>query len=294
MRRARLTLLLLFVACFTMAVSLQPRLEARNNRPDERGNTLALLLGDGRQMIADRLLGKADAYFHNGKYPSIFEQNAAPEENHMAAAAAGQEDHDEHEAATPAHDWIEAFGRHFIPDKHVHLEGGKEREILPWLQMSIELNPQDLQTYLTAAYFLGDRLGKVDEAEELLRDGLKINPKSPDLLYVLGHLEFEERHNLARARSIWLVALRRWHDVEDPKPEKTETGEGQRNLFLLEEILGGLVKVETAAGNLDKALDYLKLLKANSPDPEGVQKQIDELQAKLNAGAGQTNQPAGR
>jgi|SRR5882724_1689356 len=292
MRRARLALLLLLVICFTLAVCLQPRLAARDAAGQDSENTLALLLGDGRQMMADRLLGKADAYFHSGKYPSIFEQNAAPEENHMAAAASGHEDHDEdhdeHEALPPAHDWIEAFGRHFIPTKHVHLEGGNEREMLPWLRLSIELDPKEIQTYLTTAYFLGDRLGKWDEAEQLLREGLKANPNSPNLLNALAHAEFESRHDLARARNIWSIALHRWHDVEEPKPEKTETGEGQRNMFLLEEILGGLVKVELAAGHLDKALEYMKILKANAAHPEGVQRQIDALQAKINAGAGQT------
>ena len=294
MWRARLTLLLLLVTAFTLAVFLQPRLDARDASQKQSENMLGVLLGDGRQMIADRLLGKADAYFHNGKYPSIFELNAQKEENHMVATASGHEDHDEdeHEAPPAAHDWIEAFGQNFMPNKHVHLEGGNEREMLPWLQMSIELDPHEVQTYLTAAYFLGDRLGKVDEAEKLLRQGLKANPNSPDLLNALAHLEFDERHDLNRAHFIWMAALRRWTEVEAPKPEKTETGEGQRNKFLLEEILGGLVKVDLAAGQLDNALEDLKLLKANATDPAGVQKRIDELQAKINAGAGQTNPPS--
>jgi hypothetical protein len=60
---------------------------------------------------------------------------------------------------------------------------------------------------------------------------------------------------------------------------------------LLEEILGGLVTEEMAAGHLDKTLEYMRLLKQNAADPDAIQKQIDELQAKINSGAGQTNQP---
>ena len=49
-----------------------------------------------------------------------------------------------------------------------------------------------------------------------------------------------------------------------------------------------------SAGHLDQALEYMKTLKANAANPQGVQKRMDELQAKINAGAGRTNAPAGR
>src|SRR4051812_23223859 len=207
MLRARLILVLLLVLCFSLATYLQGRQAAREAAHSESGSALALLMGDGREMVADRLLAKADAYFHRGKYPSIFELNAQKEENHMAAEAdehghPGEGDHDEHEGPTPPHDWIEAFGRHFTPNKHVHLEGGNEREMLPWLQMSAQLDPKNLQTYLTGAYFLRERLGKVDDAEEFLRQGLRTNPNSPDLLYELGRIYLESRKDLPRAKNI--------------------------------------------------------------------------------------------
>jgi len=41
--------------------------------------------------------------------------------------------------------------------------------MLPWLKLSAELDPQRADTYVVAAYWLRERLGKVDEAENFLR-----------------------------------------------------------------------------------------------------------------------------
>jgi tetratricopeptide (TPR) repeat protein len=288
MLRARLILILLLVICFSLAACLQPRQASRDVSQGESGSVLALLAGDGRQMIAARFFAKADAYFHRGKYPSIFEQNAQPEENHMAGEASHEEheDHDEHDAGPAARDWIEAFGRHFVPNEHVHLEGGNEREMLPWLRLSASLDPHQIEIYVVTAYWLRERLGKVDEAEQFLREGLKENPNSPDLLYELGRIYYENRKDLSRARNLWLAALRRWHEVEEPKPEKTETGEGQRNIFLLERILDGLSRLEIDSGNLDKAVEYLNQLKPVSPFPDAIQRRIDEIQKNPSSARG--------
>jgi tetratricopeptide (TPR) repeat protein len=183
-------------------------------------------------------------------------------------------------------DWIDAFRRHFIPTKHTHLQGASVREILPWMKLSADLDPHRVQTYVVTAYWLRGRLGQSKEAEEFLRQGLKANPHSPELLYNLGEIYLEDRKDLPRAKNLFLAALRCWHEVEEPKPIKTETGEGERNSFLLEQILGGLVEDELVANDLNQALIYMKQLKANASDPAGVQQQIDKLQARINAHGG--------
>ena len=57
--------------------------------------------------------------------------------------------------------------------EHTHLEGGNEREILPWLRLSAELDPQRVETYTVAAYWLR-AVGKMVEAEHFLREGLRV------------------------------------------------------------------------------------------------------------------------
>lgn len=288
MTRAKLILGLLFALGFSFATYLQPRQPAPPSSAEQSGNVLALLLGDVRKMFAQQMFAKADAYFHRGNYPSIFDLAPRPEENHMA----GESEHDEHcdldhdhahdhhhdhdaesaGAPPPANDWIEAFGRHFYPTVHVHLKDGEEREMLPWLRIASELDPQKIETYVVTAYWLRSRLDKVDEAEQFIRAGLRANPNSPELLYELGRLFYESRKDFNRARNVWVFALRRWQEVETSKPEPDKV--------LLAQIVGGLARVENQDGHFSEAIRYLRLLKEHSPSPEEIQKQIDQITAQ--------------
>ena len=275
MLRGKLILVLLVVLSFCLATCLQPRQPALAHDSQTSGNVLALLLGDARKMFAQQMFAKADAYFHRGNYPSIFDLTQHHEENHMAGEsrnADGNHDEDHEDAPAPANDWIESFGRHFYPTVHVHLKDGEEREMLPWLRIASELDPQSIETYVVTAYWLRDRLHKVDEAEQILRTGLDANPNSPELLYELGRLFYENRKDLDRARNVWIFALRRWHEVEEAKPTPDKV--------LLAQLLGGLARIESQDGQFPAAIGYLKQLKEISPSPEQIQKQIDQLAAK--------------
>jgi tetratricopeptide (TPR) repeat protein len=288
MWRGRLILILLLVICFSLAAWLQPRYDELSKKDETSGSMLGTLLGDGRQMVADYFYVQADVYFHSGYYPSVFDQARKQEEadSDVSHPEEGNGQEEKGFMGEPL-DWIDRFSRHFKPSRHTHLHGETVQEMLPWMKLSAELDPQRVQTYVVSAYWLRAGLGKSAEAEDFIRDGLRANPRSPDLLFVLGQIYLEDRKDFPRAKNLFLAALRCWHETEDPKPEKSDTGEA-RDYLLLERILGGLIKDEMAAGHPDKALEYMKTLKANAAHPEGVQKQIDALQAKINAGAGQT------
>ncbi len=300
MWRARLILILLFVSCFSLAAWLEPRHFEKLNNDEPAPSVLASLLGDGRKMVADYFAVQADVYFHSGYYPSIFDQARAQEEQESDISHP-EEDHDHeghaHEEEKgfmgEPRDWIDRFSRNFRPSRHTHLHGDTVREMLPWLKLSAELDPHRIQTYLITAYWLRSGLGKTNEAEDFIRDGLKANPHSPDLQYALGKIYLEDRKDYVRAKNMFLAALREWHQRDDSKPDVAQNGGESRDYLLLESILGGLVKEEMDTGRLDEALKYLKILKANAADPAGVQKRIDDLQAKIDAGAGQANPPAG-
>jgi tetratricopeptide (TPR) repeat protein len=295
MWRARLLLILLVVICFTTAISLQQRYSEIFAKDGPSESPLASLLGDGRQLVADYFYVQADVYFHSGYYPSVFDQARAQEEQDSDISHPEEGDAKEEKGfmGEPL-DWIERFSRHFQPSRHSHLAGETVQEMLPWMKLSAELDPHRIQTYLVTAYWLRARLGKSADAEDFIRDGLRANPNSPDLLYTLAQIYLDDRKDYPRAKNLYLAALRSWHERDDPKPEKSENGSEARNYLLLEGILGGLIQEETDAGHLDKALEYMKTLKQNATDPAGVQKRIDELQEKINAGAGRTNSPPGK
>ena len=76
------------------------------------------------------------------------------------------------------------------------------REILPWLKLSAEMDPKRIDTYVTASYWLRTRLDKPDEAEQFLREGLRANPDSYEILLELGRVYFYNKNNSRVARNI--------------------------------------------------------------------------------------------
>ena len=272
-----LILLVLLAACFSLATLLQERAAGWSKR-GQSDNILKVLLGDGRRLFANHFFVQADVSFHGGYYPSLFDQANRPKDTSHLTAKEGEPAAEEHEKQMnflgPPRDWIERFGRHFIITAHTHLEGNKEREILPWLKLSAELDPQKVETYTVAAFWLRN-MGKVKEAERFLREGFLNNPDSYEILLELGRLYYENNHDPARARKIWDLALRRWSEQAAANKDP--------DLLTLDQIAGNLARLEEAEGNFARAIQLLELCKKASPHPEALQKQIDELKRKLAA-----------
>lgn len=183
---------------------------------------------------------------------------------------------DEHvKAMTPpaAQNWLEGFIRRFRITEHSHLAEGDEREILPWLKLAIELDPQGIETYTSTAYWLRKRLGRAEQAEKILREGIRNNPTSYELLFEMGRLYQDEHHDLERARNIWRYALRCWLE-QSPEAREDSRIAGSK-------IASYLGELEKQAGQLPQAIAYFELASKYSPQPEGLLKKIAELRAKL-------------
>src|SRR5215472_1109367 len=255
-----LLLLLLVSAVFCSATLLQPQVTRWSSRRDS-DNVLKVLFGEGRRLFANHFFVKADVYFHSGYYPSIFDQTQAPKNSRHMTSQEGSPEEEEHERQMnflgKPKDPFEAFGRHFMITEHTHLAGGNEREILPWLRLSAELDPQRIDTYTVSAYWLRARLGKVQEAETFLREGLRNNPDSYEILFELGSLYRENYHDNVRARNVWDLALRKW----------TEQSNAQKSPepFELEKIAVNLARLEEDEGNLERAVGLLGIAQKVSP-----------------------------
>ena len=284
-----LILALLLTLAFGLAAHLGPRVEARLAANGEsEDDPMKRWLGDSRRLFANSFYVKADAYFHSGYYPTIYDNNAPFKTAHMAedsGAAKSQNTGDENNFLGKPHDWIERVNRSMFPSHHTHLdEGGVDgngaaevKEILPWLKISEDLDSHRIETYLVAAYWLRVRMHMIKEAEEFLRDGLRANPGNPAILYELGQLYLEGRKNPNQARNIYLAALTSWNLENAVKAEKDQ------DKFELDHIASALAKLEEQEHNVPKAIEYLKLLKTVSPSPDAIQKKIDELEQKAAA-----------
>ncbi len=79
------------------------------------------------------------------------------------------------------------------------------------------------QTYTVTAYWLRQRMNKVDEADAVLHEGLRNNPGSYDILFELGRLYDESYHDTNRARNVWeLAASANGTRQLDPETQKRQ------------------------------------------------------------------------
>jgi tetratricopeptide (TPR) repeat protein len=301
MNRTRLSFLFLAVLCASVATGLEPWFQSWAGNRAQSANLLQVALGDGRKLFARHFFLKGDAYFHNGYYPTIFDETRGFENAHLTEQAGHREMKEGEEETSflgEPRDWIDAFNRHFYPSRHSHLgespsgppnqEGldgnqdhrpkgagapsGLQREILPWLRLAADLDPQRVGTFVVGAYWLRRELHKPHEAEAFLREGLRANPGNHELLFEMGRIYFEEKKDLERARDFWELALRGW--------EAKERGKEDANTFLYAQILGNLGRLEEEEGNYRQATVYLEKLKTVSPNAGHIQAWIDELRKK--------------
>ncbi|HTG43166.1 MAG TPA: hypothetical protein VK633_01420, partial [Verrucomicrobiae bacterium] len=125
MQRPLLIAVLLFICCFSLAVTIEPELAYSQSYLRHEKSPMEVILGDARRLFAGHFFIKADVYFHNGYYPSIFDQKTGERDAHMATdTGAVEEKHSEHEGdflGKPM-DWIDGFSRAFFPSQHSHID----------------------------------------------------------------------------------------------------------------------------------------------------------------------------
>lgn len=280
---SRCLTVLLLVCCFTLATVLEPQFSRIRMREGSAPSVLAAMMGDSRRMFANHFFAEADAYFHSGFYPSIFDTAAPEERGHLTESHEehGKEEHEGTFLGRPT-DWIDRFGRNFFPTIHTHLSNGQEGEILPWLKLSADLDPTRIETYVTAAYWLRTTLKKPDEAEEFLRQGLRANPDSYEILLELGRIDFYNKGDTRVARNLYELALQKWHeaDAAGRKPDG----------HIYEEIFGEKVRADRKEGDLKQELADLQELLKVSPNKDSLRRTIEELKTQLSHSAAPSEQ----
>jgi tetratricopeptide (TPR) repeat protein len=283
--------LALWVASFGLAATLEPQFQARRWSRTQ-GDVFYVILGDSRRMFANGFYTKADAYYHSGFYPTIFDDTKAFQTAHMAedtGAVSSKNQGDEATFMGPPRNWLDAFGRHFFPDRHTHLdEGGPTgdlstsdniREILPWLKLATELDPNNIQTYTVTAYWLRERMHKPGAARQVLFQGLRNNPGNSDILYELGRLYEEGDHDTNRAENVWQAAARNWRPpAADATPDEV-AGDN----FTCEQVDTALAEAERNAGHWAAAIRWFQAAQKVSRSPVFLQEQIEKVRQQMTA-----------
>jgi tetratricopeptide (TPR) repeat protein len=271
-----LALTALVAIAFTLASGLVTQADGWS-RSTKSDNIFGMMFGDGRKLFANQFFTEADVYFHSGYYPSIFDRSGRDSE--ITETSHGHTDSPDDEIKEDffgrTKDWVDAFGRNFRVTKHTHLESGNEREILPWLRLAADLDPQKTETYTVGAFFLWDHLHKSGEAEAFLREGLRNNPDNCEILFALGRLYNESTHDTVRARNVWELGVKKFLLL--PPDEQKE------NKIVFDELSVNLARLEDQAGNYGAAINWFHAAQKVSPDPGALQQQIDVIQKKLDA-----------
>jgi hypothetical protein len=271
-------MLFLLVCCMSLATVLDPDFRRLHNQEDSSASVLVAMMGDSRRLFAHEFFAMADAYFHSGFYPTIFDREKPGTESDLKEEShdkpEGVQAHEEEPSFLGApKDWIDRFGRHFYPTVHTHLHGGNEREMLPWLKLAAEMDPHEIDPYLTASYWLRTSLKQPKEAELFLRQGQRANPDSYAIPLELGRVYFYNYTNTFVARNIFLEARKKWRkaDAAGAKPDE----------HAYEEILGEIVRTDRAQGDLKQQLADMEELLKVARNKESLQRQIEDLKAKL-------------
>src|SRR5213594_3793563 len=97
MRQALLTFCFLGTVCFSLTTYLEPWFEDWAGNRRKSANLLTVALGDSRRLFAKHFYVKADAYFHSGYYPTIYDNRPDSDQMHMAAGTGAAGAHEEHE-----------------------------------------------------------------------------------------------------------------------------------------------------------------------------------------------------
>ena len=123
MRAYLLSIFLLVMVAFSLATTLEPWFQSWAGSRTQSDSMIQVALGDSRRMFARHFFTKADAYFHNGYYPTIYDSKEGFDKEHIAEDMHAE--HSEEECAEDflgkPKDWIDRFGRNFYPARHTHL-----------------------------------------------------------------------------------------------------------------------------------------------------------------------------
>lgn len=177
------------------------------------GDLLYQLIGGAQEVVGDTFFMKADSYFHGGASRSF----SAEEEQHFHETEKHSQENHEEATAVESSDWIATVNRQVRVTQHRHLTESEIKEILPFLNLSVKLDPYNVEAILATAYWLEKHLNKTDEALEVLKQGLKSNPTSWQMNYRMGLIYFKTKGLAAQSTQYFEEALRQMEDPGSPE-----------------------------------------------------------------------------
>ncbi|MCK5849744.1 MAG: hypothetical protein KAH23_02420 [Kiritimatiellae bacterium] len=200
------------------------------------------LLGENRLLLNRWLYNKADQYFHrgvSGKCPKCL--NNSP---------------------------FQRIDNALSPNKHVHIEGPDAAEMLPWLQLALDMNPRDIQTHLISAFWLANKCERPDLAHKILRKAQWNNPFCYHVQLEIARLYLKEKnfHDAKRSLDAGIAFISR-----DSVPSNEDTHLAKAALLLYRSLL------YEQDGENDKAISGMEQILHIFPNRTHLNARIQEL-----------------
>ena len=211
----------------------------------ENASPVVALLGEFRAGISYILFLKTEQYLHSGiRYRPLSEkekQLGRQEIHHESSLPEHEEarhnsavtDH-VHDEDDPDHDHSHehssghTHGAQMVPppdwdhrgifgkiDRAIHpyeaegqeMEHGEVKQMLPWYRLVTYANPRFAKAYVIGAFVISRFGDREDEAEEFLREGLRMNPDSIEIKEALARHFFHRKRNPVRAKPLFQSAI---------------------------------------------------------------------------------------
>jgi tetratricopeptide (TPR) repeat protein len=212
------------------------------------GSSLAqTMLGDTRSTLSAKFFEQADVYFHRG----------VPHKKERAFTS----------------DPFQLIRDKVSPEKHLHLEGSSGiKEIMPWLDLSIKSNPQNMDSYLVAAYWMANGAKRPDLALGILNKAQQNLPYSYRPQLEKGRL-FLKSGNHKAAFNAFSACLAFWQKTANPD-DRGDLLEKSRAL-----LYRGLLYEES--GQVDKAISDMEAMLDIIPAADEIRKRVHNLKNGL-------------
>jgi tetratricopeptide (TPR) repeat protein len=233
-------LLLLWGVVFSMAtqLTLSPlNLFSGNTSVAERW------LGASRVALGNSFFEEADNYFHKGV-------------GHVQQKAF-------------SNDLFQMLKAEIEPSVHVHPEGVEVSEIMPWLRFTTEMDPNNVDAYLTTAYWLEGSIRRPDLAEAVLREAQMNNPKDYRVINERAKMLFGTGND-GKAATLLDAAIKLWPGGQDPEDQQTRID--------LAQMLSYRAFLFELNGHCGQALDLFKKAYARMPNNNALEQRVHALE----------------
>lgn len=209
---------------------------------NQTGSISEQLFGSARSLIGNRMVLEADRYFHQGV-------------GHASERIALSE-------------LIMKWGDAIAPKQHTVLSGGDLEEIMPWFRFATKVDPENVDAYVTAAYWCV-RSGHPDRAKRVLDEALAENPDDFRILLAMGHTLRQAGMTVA-AEHAYRQGLQAWSTRSDQDAREMRVQ--------MVELLLSLGSLCEERGDFDEAISCYASLRDRFPEHSGITERIAALQ----------------